>query len=127
MKKNLISLAAAPLAALLALAGCNQEPDVVSANGADPQAEELAKAAPVALPPAIQASRTFRCKDNSLFYADYYTDNTVNVRTEKTGMPTKLTAPEAGQPYVADGYSLSANAATVTYTAPGKGSQSCKA
>ena len=127
MKKNLLSLAAAPLAALLALAGCNQEPEVVSANGADPQAEELAKAAPVALPPAIQATRTFRCKDNSLFYADYYTDNTVNVRTEKTGMPTKLTAPEAGQPYVAEGYSLSANATTVTYTAPGKGTQSCKA
>lgn len=127
MKKNLLSLAAAPLAALLALAGCNQEPEVVSANGADPQAEELAKAAPVALPPAIQASRTFRCKDNSLFYADYYTDNTVNVRTEKTGMPTKLTAPEAGQAYVAEGYSLSANATTVTYTAPGKGTQSCKA
>ena len=31
----------------------------------------------------IQASRTYRCKDNSLLYVDFYTNNTVQVRTAK--------------------------------------------
>ena len=30
-------------------------------------------------------------------------------------------------PFTAEGYSLSANAAQINYTAPGKGAQSCKA
>lgn len=119
--------AAASLAALLSLAACNQEPETISSNGDDPQAEELAKAAPVELPPAIQSSRTYRCKDNSLLYATFYTNNTVKVSAEQGAEGTILTAAEGKPPYVAEGYSLSANDATVTYSAPGKGSQSCKA
>ena len=76
----------------------------------------------------IQASRTYRCKDNSLLYADFYTNDTVEgPRPRRTAPGTMLTAAAAGQPYIADGYSLSANAAQVSYTAPGKGAQSCKA
>lgn len=125
MQKNV--LAAASIAAILSLAACNNEPETIKAGGNDPQAAELAKAAPVELPPSIQSSRTYRCKDNSLFYADFYTNNTAQVRTERTGTPTTLTAAEAGQAYTADGYSLSGNGASVSYTSPGKGTQSCKA
>ena len=75
----------------------------------------------------IQASRTYRCKDNSLLYADFYTNDTVQVRAAKDQPGTTLTAPAAGQPYTAEGYSLSANEAQISYTAPGKGAQSCKA
>jgi hypothetical protein len=75
----------------------------------------------------IQASRTFRCKDNSLIYADYYTDNTARVRTEKDGTPTVLTSTAGQPPFTAEGWSLSANGDQVTLTAPGKGTQSCKA
>ncbi|HEX6376473.1 MAG TPA: hypothetical protein VFZ91_12230 [Allosphingosinicella sp.] len=116
-------LAAAPLAALLALAACENAT-------IDPNAEAnaaLNNSARVVAPPMIQASRTYRCKDNSLLYADFYTDNTVLVRDKKDGPGTTLTAPAAGQPYAADGYSLSANAAQINYTAPGRGAQSCKA
>ena len=120
-------LAAASIAAILSLAACNNEPETISANGYDPQAEDLAKAAPVELPPSIQTSRTYRCKDNSLFYADFYTNNTAQVRIERTSAPTTLTAAEAGKPYTADGYSLSGNGESVSYTAPGKGTQNCKA
>lgn len=120
-------LAAASIAAILSLAACNNEPETISANRNDPQAADLAQAAPVELPPSIQTSRTYRCKDSSLLYADFYTNNTVQVRTERTGAPTTLTAVEAGKPYTADGYSLSGNGTNVTYSAPGKGSQSCKA
>jgi len=123
MDKSL-PLVAATLAALLALSACNNKPEEPND---DPQAEALKNAPPVEAPPMIQATRTYRCKDNSLLYADFYTNDTVNVRAQKDGPGTILTAPAAGQPYVAEGYSLSANAAQISYTAPGKGAQSCKA
>ena len=120
-------IAAASLAALLSLSAC-KEPNTITANEAvDPQATELAKAKPVELPPAILASRTYRCKDNSLLYAEFLSNNTARVRAEQGGTPTILTAEGGNPPYKAEGYSLSANAKQVTYAAPGKGSQSCKA
>ncbi|HEU0097890.1 MAG TPA: hypothetical protein VFQ67_03860 [Allosphingosinicella sp.] len=125
MMKSRTALAAAPLAALLALAGCQNE--TIDGN-ADPQANAAnATATPVEAPPMIQASRTYRCKDNSLLYADFYTNDTVQVRSAKDKPPTVLTAAAAGQPYTAEGYSLSANSEQISYTAPGKGAQSCKA
>ncbi|HWH18232.1 MAG TPA: hypothetical protein VNT77_07875, partial [Allosphingosinicella sp.] len=90
MQKTSLTLGA--FAALLSLAACNNEPEVVDANP-DPQAAELAKAERVELPPAIAASRTYRCKDNSLLYVDFYTNNTANVRLgSREEMPTQLTS-----------------------------------
>lgn len=122
------TLAAASVAATLLLAACNREPEVVDTNP-DPMKEELAKAAPVELPPSIQASRTYRCKDNSLVYIDFYTNNTAMVRKTKGGEPPEatLTAETAGGEYKAEGYSVSGNGEQITYSAPGKASQSCKA
>jgi hypothetical protein len=127
MMKSPYRLSALPLAALLALAAC--ENPTIDPNKADQDNAAAAAnaAASMEAPPMIQASRTYRCKDNSLLYADFYTNDTVNVRAQKDGPGTTLTAPAAGQPYVAEGYSLSANAAQINYTAPGKGAQSCKA
>jgi hypothetical protein len=125
MNKPLHALAAASVAALLALSACDKKPEIVDTTP-DPQAEAIANAAPVAAPPMIQASRTYRCKDNSLLYADFYTDNTARVRASATGEATTLTATDGNPPFVAEGYSLSANAKQVSYTAPGKGTQSCK-
>ena len=125
MMKTRFPLAAAPLAALLALGACQNE--TIDGN-VDPNANAAnTAAAPVEAPPMIQANRTYRCKDNSLLYADFYTNNTVQVRGSKDEPPTTLTAAAAGQPYTAEGYSLSANAEQISYTAPGKGAQSCKA
>jgi hypothetical protein len=117
----------AAIAALLSVTACQNEPEVVDSGGPDPHADALANAAPVELPPAIAASRTYRCKDNSLVYIDFYTNNTAQYRTEQAGTPTQLTATGEGQPYTAEGYSVSANAAQINLTAPGKGTQSCKA
>lgn len=118
----------AATAAFLPLTACNSEPETIVAGGPqDPQAEALNNAAPVELPPAIQSTRTYRCKDNSLLYAEFLTNNSARVRAEQGGEPTTLTAIAEGQPYTAEGYSLSGNGATVNYTAPGKGAQSCKA
>ncbi len=121
---NRISFALA-LVVAAALAGCNKE-----TTAADPMATELAKAKPVELPPAILASKTYRCKDNSVVDVDFLNDNkTVAVRSTSDGPPTLLTMVEAGKPYTAEGYSLTGTAtgSSVTLTRPGKGSQSCKA
>lgn len=123
-----IPFAAAPLAAILLLAACKAETvDPNKERAAEVEAARNEAAANVQAPPMIQASRTYRCKDNSLLYADFYTNDTVQVRSAKDKPPTILTASAAGQPYTADGYSLSANSEQISYTAPGKGAQSCKA
>ena len=120
------ALSALPLAALLTLGACGG-PETISANEHDPQAEALNAAAPVSNLRMIQASRTFRCKDNSLIYVDFYTDNTAAARTDKNGAATPLAATDGKPPFTAEGWSVSDNAATVTISAPGKPSQSCKA
>ncbi|HEY0446139.1 MAG TPA: hypothetical protein VGD19_06765 [Allosphingosinicella sp.] len=126
MQKTLLSTAA--VAAFLALAACSNEPETVSAGGADPQAEQLKKAPPVTLPPAIRASKTYRCKDNSLIYVTFMTDDvTAAVRDKQEDPPVAtLKAPAPGEPYVSEGYSLSGSGDAVTYNSPEKGSQSCK-
>jgi hypothetical protein len=125
MNKPPLPFAAASFAALLLISACDNKPEVVDTTP-DPQAAALNSAAPVARPPMIQASRTYRCKDNALLYADFYTDNTVRVRNSAQGESTTLTAPDGKPPFVAEGYSLSANSTQISYTAPGKGTRSCK-
>jgi hypothetical protein len=126
MQKSHI-LAAAAIMALTGLAACNTEPEVVQINKYDPMADELKNAAPIEPPPMIQASRTYRCRDNSLVYIDFYTNHTALVRTEQGGDPVaSLTAQGGNPPYVGqEGYSVSGNGEQVSITAPGRGSQSC--
>ncbi len=112
------------LVAALSLAACSQEPETFNDTIGDPQAAALANAATVAPPPMIQASRSYRCKDNSLIYIDFMTNNTANYRTDKSGPVTVLTASADGEPYVsADGsQTLTGTGDTVTFNG-----QSCKA
>ena len=122
MNNNILPLAAF---AALALGACDSEPETVNAGPIDPQAEALNTAAPVQNLRMIQHSRTFRCKDNSLIYVDFYTDNTAAARLDKGAQPTVLTAAEGKPPFTAEGWSVSGNEAQVSITAPGKGTQSC--
>ncbi len=122
-------LLAACVAASLSLAACNTEPEVVEANP-DPQAEVLKNAPKVELPPAIVASRAYRCKDNSLVYIDFMSNNTALVRKGKGVQPplATVTAETAGGAYKsADGFTVSGNSEQITYSSPKTGSQSCKA
>lgn len=109
------------LTAAAALAGCNK------GGSADAAAEQVNNVveAPIELPPAIVASKIYRCKDNSVTYVDWLSDNkSANIRTEKTGTAIHVMAPEAGQPMVAEGTSLTGTATAATITYNGK---SCKA
>lgn len=130
MTRDLISSAAAAIAGTLALAACNVEPETVGPKDNDPQKDALAKAQPVkALPPAIRESKTYRCRDNSIIYVSFMTDGlsaAVRDRREEPPIAT-LRASAPGQPFTAEGYSLSGSGQTVTYNSPDKGSQTCRA
>lgn len=119
-------LAAASVAAMLTLAACSNEPIEVGGH-ADPQAEALKNAPPVELPPSIVASRTYRCADNSLVYIDFFNNNTASVRTSEGGERHQLASAEGGSYAAANGYTVSANAQTIQYKAPGKSEQRCRA
>lgn len=124
MTKPLIIAAAATL---LALAACKPTPETVTTTAPDPMASQLANAPAVELPPAMTASVTFRCKDNSLVYVDFFQgDKMAHLRTAKDATAVNLTAANAGDPLTAEGYSLTGNQSNITLTQPGKGSLTCK-
>jgi hypothetical protein len=119
------------LAAAAALAGCNNS-DHTIVSGPDGDNETNAQAnAPVTLPPAIAASKIYRCADNKVVYVDWLSDNkSANIRTDQGGTPTQVTATEAGKPMSgAGGYLLdgSASARSVKIAVPGHPAQSCNA
>lgn len=123
-------LRATPLAAFLFLAACNTQPTTIVAGGpSDPDAAKIAAAKKVKLPPAMLASKSYRCKDNSLIYVDWFNDNqTANLRTVKGGTPTPLSAPKAGDPFSGGAYTLTGNAADKSITLKKGGtSQACDA
>jgi hypothetical protein len=117
----------AAVAALLTLSACQQE--TIVAGRKDDMAEALAKAPKVVLPPAIKSTKAYRCKDGDLVYVDLFQgDKMANLRSIENGPATKLEAPEAGQPMVAEGgYSLTVSGNNVNVAQPGKGAQVCKA
>lgn len=117
------------LVAAGALAACdNSDHTIVAGPGADET--KVDANANVELPPAIAASKSYRCHDNTLVYVDWLSDNkSANVRTEQSGKPTQVQAAEAGKPMTAPGgYEVSGSAAAgaVNIAVPGHPSQSCK-
>jgi hypothetical protein len=119
-------LAAAAIAAIISLAACNTEPEVVQINKYDPMAEALRNAKHVAPPPMIQVTRTYRCRDNSLYYVDFYTNHTATLRKTEEGIPEAMLTAESGNPpYAGSDYSVSGSGTQVSITAPGHGSQTC--
>lgn len=127
MKQILFPLTAV---ALVGLSACgSSKPEVVGSEPDNPTMDAINNAAPVALPPMVKLSKSFRCKDSSLIFVDFMTDDkTVNLRVgKKDSAPVVLKAEAAGKPFTADGgYSLEGSPEKVTVELPGKGSLSCK-
>jgi membrane-bound inhibitor of C-type lysozyme len=123
-------LRATPLTALFLLAACDTQPTTIVAGGGpnDPTANQIAAAPPVKLPPAMLASKSYRCKDNSLIYVDWFNDNmTANLRLkDKAATPVNLTAPSAGAAYSGGSYELTGTAEAKSVTLKKSGaSQVC--
>ena len=93
------------LVAAAALAGCNQSDGNSSADEA--QANAANAAAPVVLPPAITASKTYRCRDNSLLYVDWYSDGTARVKAAQNELGTAVPAEEVATVLQGDAQSAS--------------------
>lgn len=120
----------APIGALLLLAGCNSQPTTITAGDSDPTANQVAAAPPVKLPPALLASKQYRCKDNSVVYVDFFNDGlSANFKAKKDDVPTKLTAASAGAAFEGEGYSVKGSPTdkVVSIARPGKGAQECDA
>jgi hypothetical protein len=134
MKKTLLFIA--PLS-MLALAACNKSE--TPATDAEAEAAKTAEAAaPVEMPPAITASKTYRCADNTILHVDYLGANvSADIRVgEKTAAAVRVNAPKAeagateapaGPMKSEDGKtSLSMNGTNVNVKLADKGAQTCK-
>lgn len=141
MKKNLLILA--PLS-MLALAACNKTETPAEGEAGT----ETATAAPIAMPPAITASGTYRCADNTILYVDFLGANeAADIRVgDKAAAAVRVTAAApvapaadaaapaapaeaapAGPLKSADGESsLSGSGKQINVKLAGKGAQTCK-
>lgn len=117
--------------ALLALAACNNKPEVVDSRSPDPMASQLANAAPSEPPPSIETSVSFRCQPgNTLLFVDFFKGGKMAaLREKKDSMKSiLLNAPEAGQAYVAEGgHKLEGNAKSAKITLADGTAHTCKA
>ncbi len=103
------------LVATAALAACDKQDHTIIAGRAANDA--AVNTAGVVLPPAITASKTYRCKDNSLVYIDWIADGTARVKADKNEVGTPVTLGE-------EGAALKGSATDASVTYEGK---SCKA
>jgi hypothetical protein len=123
-------IALAPLALVLLLSACGKPETITAGNLMDPDAEKIKAAPPVKLPPAMLASTTYRCKDNSVVSIDWFNDGTTaNIHPKKDASPIALIAPAPGQPYVGSDYEVTGKAddKSVTVKKPGGSAQACDA
>jgi len=102
------------LFATAALAACDKQ-DHTIVSGVDHG--NAVNTAGVVLPPSITASKTYRCKDNSLVYIDWLSDGAARLKTDKAARATPVKPGEPGTPTLVG----DATAATVTYNG-----QSCR-
>lgn len=143
MKKSLLILA--PLS-MLALAACNKS-ETTPAEG-EAGTATATPAAPVVMPPAITATGTYRCADNTILYVDFLGKNeaadirvgdksatAVRVAAPVVAAPVEGAAPAtpaaeaapAGPMKSADGEnSLSGSGKQINVKLAGKGAQTCK-
>lgn len=116
------------IAAAAVLAACNQknEPEVLDSRAPDPNASALANAAPVELPPAIRAQKTYRCADNSLVNVTWFTGDKQASATAGKGSPVIVKSEEGKSPWTGDdGTTLSGTDDKIVLTPAGGKALSC--
>lgn len=112
------------LTAAMGLSAC--EPTKVG-PGAETQAkvdrdEPKVARAPIEMPPSIRGSKSYRCADNSLLMAEWYSDDmSASVRTKADATAVRVKAPAKGEAMTAEGgWSLKGlyQDAKVTFASP---------
>lgn len=105
------------VAAAAALAGCNKDDHTIVAGGPDdsdaPNAVDVSN---VQLPPSITATKSYRCKDNSVLRIDWLSDGSARVHTKDGDLGQQVQVGDGGP------LSGSADASAITYEG-----KSCKA
>lgn len=97
------------IVAAAALAACDtSDHTIIAGPGADEP--EVVSNEPVVLPPAIAASKSYRCKDNSLVFVDWLSDGTARVKQDRKEIGTTVTPAAEDSPLKGDPKS-----ATITY------------
>ena len=137
-KKHLLL---APLS-MLALAACNSSTTPTTTENTTDSA--AVAAAEIEMPPAITATGTYRCADNSILYVDFLGQNeAADIRVgDKSAIAVRVTAPKADAPVAgavptpaepaaplvsADGQSsLSGSGKQINVKLADKGAQTCK-
>ena len=101
------------LLATAALSGCdNSDHTIIAGPDLD---DSPVNNVGVVLPPSISASKSYRCKDNSLVYIDWLSDGSARVKKTREEVGTSVPAGDAS-------LTGDAKAASITYNG-----QSCKA
>jgi hypothetical protein len=80
------------LAVAAALAGCSKENHTIVAgpDGDEANQTNVATNAPVALPPSIASSKSYRCADNSIVFIDWMSDGTAHVKMKRDAVGTPV-------------------------------------
>ena len=107
------------LVAAAAIAGCESEPVVVGGPADDPANQAPAANGPVELPPAIVASHAYRCRDNSLVYVDWLSNDTARIKQEPREVGNTVSKGE-GDAYTAEDQSLTGSPEAQSVTVNGK-------
>ena len=108
------------LVAAAALAGCDTQGQniVVGPNSGDTEVNQV-DVSNVQLPPSIAASHTYRCRDNSLVYVDWLSNDTARIKQDRGEVGTTITKGEDGA-YTAEGQSLTGDPSAQSVTINGK-------
>ncbi len=122
--RNTPYLAAAASAALLALAGCNNEPVQINTVERDTNAPTEPLPSNVTLP-TITDSKIYRCAypSNAVFYIDFFSNHTATIRAgNANATPAQLTGTSPTGPFTGTGYTVNGSGNQVTING-----QSCRA
>ena len=83
------------LAATASLAACNKQDHTIVAGPDDSMDNGANSTTPVALPPSITASKSYRCGNNAVVYVDWMSDGSARVKKSKEDLGVAVPAGSA--------------------------------
>ena len=118
------SLTIIAIVAAAGLSACDNSDHTIIAgpNIDDPMANAVQNLDSIELPPSIVASNVYRCKDNSLVYIDWLSNDSLRIKANRNEVGTTLARGEDGT-YAAEGQAVTGSAADQAITING---QSCR-